>query len=321
MKNILARASLFIAVIIALVSVLALIAITPDIDRDTLEQAYQGPSSQFADWENGARVHYRDEGKRDAPVIILIHGSNASLHTWEPWVKLLQDDFRLVSMDLPGHGLTGPVQGSTYTIPEMSAFVLQLMDKLDIERAYLAGNSMGGAISLQIALDQPSRVNGLVLISSAGMRRDLDDPPVGAFRFTQTAIGRAILNHVTPRFMIRSSIEKIVANPTSFVTDEMVTRYWELLRMEGSREASAIRFAGYANGNPIEPRLNEIMIPSLIIWGEKDTLIKPKYGERMHKALQNSQLFVLENAGHMAMEETPEATAQATRQFIASTQP
>jgi pimeloyl-ACP methyl ester carboxylesterase len=319
MKRIFLRASLVLAVISAIIAILAFIVITPDIDRATLEARYSGPNSQFVEWENGARVHYRDEGNRNGPTVVLIHGSNASLNTWEPWVALLGEDYRLVSMDLPGHGLTGPVPNNNYSIAEMSNFVAALMDQLGVERAYLAGNSMGGAVSLQFAIDHPDRIDGLILISAAGMRRDIDDAPVGAFRFTQTAIGRALLAYITPRFMIKRSIEKVVADPDHFVTDEMVTRYWELLRMVGSREASAVRFSGYAQRAPLEPRLGEITAPSLILWGLKDSLIKPKYGERMHNALQNSELIIYENAGHLAMEEIPEITAGATRQFIETT--
>jgi pimeloyl-ACP methyl ester carboxylesterase len=316
MRSFFLRAAFIIAVSAAGVAVLTFFAITPDIDRATLEARYAGPLSQFSDLDSGARIHYRDEGKSDGPALVLIHGSNASLNTWEPWVALLGDTYRLISMDLPGHGLTGSMANSRYTITEMSDFVVALMDRLGVEHAYLAGNSMGGAVSLQLALDYPSRVDGLILISAAGMRRDVDDPPVGAFRFTQTAIGRAALEYVTPRFMIKRSIEKIVADPAGFVTDAMVTRYWELLRMTGSREASAIRFAGYAQQAPLEPRLGEITAPSLILWGIKDSLIKPKYGTRMHDALQNSELVIYDNAGHLAMEEIPETTAQAARQFI-----
>jgi pimeloyl-ACP methyl ester carboxylesterase len=319
MKNFFLRASLTLAVIVAIVAALAFIAITPDIDRATLEARYKGESSQFAEWENGARVHYRDEGNRAGPVVVLIHGSNASLNTWESWVAILGDNYRLISMDLPGHGLTGPVPNNNYTIAEMSDFVAALMDQLGVEHAYLAGNSMGGAVSLQFAIDHPARIDGLILISAAGMRRDVDDAPVGAFRFTQTAIGRAALAYITPRFMIERSIEKIVFDPAHFVTDDMVTRYWELLRMTGSREASAVRFAGYAQQAPLEPRMSEITAPSLILWGIKDSLIKPKYGERMHDALQNSERIIYENAGHLAMEEIPETTAQAARQFIEAT--
>lgn len=319
MKPIVSRAGLFIIGIGLVAALSLLIFSTPDLPRSKLEQKYTNEQSRFLDWDDGTRLHYRDQGNPDGIAVILIHGSNASLHTWEPWVKELGDTFRLISIDLPGHGLTGPVPHSRYSIEDMSQFTLKLMDALGIPQAYLAGNSMGGAVSLRLTLDNPRRVRGLILISSAGMRRDIGDEPVGAFKLAQSAIGREMLRRITPRFMVEDTIRKIVAAPDQFITEDMVTRYWELMRLEGTREASLIRFAGYPAAEPLEPHLGDITQPALILWGQKDTLIRPIYGERMHDVMQNSRLIIYENAGHMAMEELPTQTAMATRAFIDET--
>lgn len=289
---------------------------TPDIQRSDLEDKYTSDASLFMKGEDGARLHYRDQGNRSGASLILIHGSNASLHSWEPWISELSDDFRLISLDLPGHGLTGAVPNSNYSVSDMSQYVIRLMDALNIDQAYLAGNSMGGAVSLTVALDHPERVSGLILISAAGMQRDAGDAPVGAFRLTQNVIGRQVLRHITPRNMVEDTIRKIVAEPDRFITEEMVTRYWELMRMEGTRDATITRFAGYATSAPIEPRLPNLAQPALILWGEKDTLIKPVYGERMSQIIPNNRLIIYPNAGHMAMEEVPEQSAADARAFI-----
>src|SRR3546814_1087538 len=80
---------------------------TPDTDRDAMIAKYGGPNAQFAAGPAGQNIHYRDQGRRDAPVMILLHGSNSSLQTWEPLVRRLGGDYRIVTLDLPGHGLTG----------------------------------------------------------------------------------------------------------------------------------------------------------------------------------------------------------------------
>ncbi|HEY5339109.1 MAG TPA: hypothetical protein VIJ85_12950, partial [Rhizomicrobium sp.] len=96
-----------------LVVVLALLAgafwyfSDPDISRAKLEAKYATPPSEFIMLPDGARAHVRDQGLKTGPVLVLIHGSNASLFTWEPWVSRLFQNFRIVSMDMPGHGLTG----------------------------------------------------------------------------------------------------------------------------------------------------------------------------------------------------------------------
>ena len=84
---------------------------TPDIPRSVLEAKYATPPSEFLMLPDGARAHLRDVGPQDGMVLILIHGSMASLFTWEPWAKRLSDSFRVVSIDMPGHGLTGAVKG------------------------------------------------------------------------------------------------------------------------------------------------------------------------------------------------------------------
>ena len=80
-----------------------------DIPTDVVDARYTSANSQFSELGDLGRVHYRDEGRRQAPPIVLLHGSNASLHTFEPWVTRLEDKFRVVTIDLPGHGLTGAI--------------------------------------------------------------------------------------------------------------------------------------------------------------------------------------------------------------------
>ena len=95
----------------------------PDIPRPILEAKYAGAPSQFVMLPNGTRAHVRDRGPRDALALVLIHGSNASLYTWEPWAKQLSDQFRVVTVDLPGHGLTGAVPNRDYTQEGMVKFI------------------------------------------------------------------------------------------------------------------------------------------------------------------------------------------------------
>src|SRR5260221_10379668 len=96
---------------------------TPDMPREVLVAKYGQPPSKIIRLPNGAQVHYRDQGPAGAPVLLLLHGSSSSLHTWEPWVERLRDALRIVTLDLPGHGLTGPVPGDDYSPDGMVGFV------------------------------------------------------------------------------------------------------------------------------------------------------------------------------------------------------
>ena len=319
MSKIFMRTIIITAAIASLVASAFYFLSTPDISREEMAQKYSNESSKFIDWGNGDIVHYRDEGNAAGHTLILIHGSNASLQTWEPWVSLLKNDYRLISVDLPGHGLTGAMHNNDYQPDTMAKFIIELSDRLELENIVLAGNSMGGAVSLEVALKKPALVKGLILVSSAGMRSDVDDDQgVGAFRLARSALGREILRRVTPRSIVKDTLEKIVADPANFVTEERVDLYWDMLRMEGTRDANLIRFAGYAKRQPLDDQLSMITAPTLILWGNYDTLIKPKYGERMQKAISGSQLIIYENAGHMAMDEIPEETATDARRFLSA---
>src|SRR5579862_7618402 len=103
------KALVFLFVIIVVLGALCWFLFTPDIPRAVLVAKYARPPSEFMTLADGARIHFRDRGPKSAPAIVLVHGANASLFTWEPWAIRLSDAFRVVSIDLPGHGLTGEV--------------------------------------------------------------------------------------------------------------------------------------------------------------------------------------------------------------------
>ena len=109
---------------------------------------------------DGRLVHLRDEGPRDAPVIVLLHGSNADLHTWQPWVDALSDDYRVIRFDQRGHGLTGPAGDGDYTLTAFGADIDAVTAALGVERFVLAGNSMGGAIAMGYAIANPEGSTG-----------------------------------------------------------------------------------------------------------------------------------------------------------------
>ena len=121
---------------------------------------------------DGLRIHYRDEGS--GPVLVLLHGVASSLHTWDGWVAEMKDQYRIIRLDLPAHGLTGPDPGvERYDTQYMVEKLDRFLDKLGIERLSLAGNSLGGFISWNYALQRPQRVDKLILIDSAGYPQEM----------------------------------------------------------------------------------------------------------------------------------------------------
>ena len=305
---------------VALIALLAgLIAIlwTPDTDAAAMQAKYGGPPSRFLDLGRGLRVHVRDEGPRGAPVLVLLHGSNADLHTWDGWARSLASRYRIVRYDQIGHGLTGPSPTRDY---RPQAFVDQLdavAIRLGLERFVLAGNSMGGAVAWRYALAHPERLTGLVLIDAAGAPlRAKARLPLG-FRLARTPGLRDLIMNLTPRALIERSLRQTVAREES-VTPAMVDRYWELLRYPGNRQATVDRFS--VPPEPARPeRLRALRVPTLVMTGEEDRLIPPSSARWFAATIPGSRLQAYPGVGHIPMEEVPEQTAADLNGWLRTT--
>jgi len=284
----------------------------PDRSLESLVPRWAPPPSDFLDLD-GLLVHYRDQGPSSDPVpLVLIHGTSASLHTWEGWVAELARTRRVISFDLPGFGLTGPNADGDYSDARYIAFVRQFLARLGVGRAILAGNSLGGEIAWQLALADPAHVAGLVLVDAAGYDFVPESVPLG-FRIARTPVLREGMRWVLPRRAIEDSVTDVYGDPGR-VTTALVDRYYELTLREGNRVALMQRLAQLAPG-PVE-RLPEIKVPTLILWGGRDRLIPPAWGQAFHKAIPDSRLVVFPKLGHVPQEEDPAATLAALRDWL-----
>mgnify|MGYP005843325809 CR=1 FL=1 len=308
------------ALVIIAVGVIIAAFLRFDIPREDLTAKYASEASQFIELASGAVAHVRDEGNRDGETIVLVHGSNASLHTWEPWVAELGDTFRIVTLDLPGHGLTGAVPGGGYSVADMAGFTREVTQTLGLGRFTLGGNSMGGAVTLHYAARYPADLEGMILVDAAGIAREDSETSSGeaarSFSLvTMPVVGQA-LRWLTPRFVFENGLRGVFVDQ-SIVTDEMVTRYLELNVMAGTREATQARFARPRQPLPDET-VRAMEIPALVMWGDKDPLIPVSVGERLHALLPASTLVIYENVGHIPMEEVAVRSAADVRGFMAA---
>jgi pimeloyl-ACP methyl ester carboxylesterase len=297
-----------LAVIAILLVALFLIFRTPDTDPKAMRAKYAQSPSHFVALDNGERVHLRDEGPRNGVPIVLLHGSNADLHTWQPWVDRLVQTHRVIRFDQRGHGLTGPAPDGDYSRTAFAADVERVANALKLDRFVLAGNSMGGGIALEYALAHPDRLAGLVLVDAAGAPQT--EKAKGNIGFTLARLPATswLMRSITPRSLIEKSLRQSVTNK-GVVTDASVDRYWELLRYPGNRQATATRF-----GTPQTPftaaQLAGVNVPTLIIWGERDPLIPLSSGRWLAQHIPAGQIAVLPGIGHIPMEEAPDASAR-----------
>lgn len=301
---------------------LALVAVTgvgvalswaPDRPVETLTARWAPPPSQFVPLQ-GMQVHLRDEGPRTDPQpIVLLHGTSASLHTWDGWADALKDQRRVIRMDLPGFGLTGPMPDGDYRLTRYVNFVIALLDQLGVQQAVLAGNSFGGNLAWKIAVDHPQRVSKLVLVDAAGYPFDPASMPIG-FKIAQIPALRPMMEHTLPRSMIESSVRNVYGDPSK-VTPELVDRYQELTLRSGNRSALVERFRQSPSGE-FTAQIPQVRQPTLILWGGQDRLIPPDNALRFQRDIAGSRLVMFDALGHVPHEEDPEQTVAAVQAFL-----
>ena len=284
-----------------------------DIPLDTLKSKYTTAASAFVDVMQ-MQVHYRDEGnKNDSLPLVLIHGTGASLHTWEESVKLLTDSFRVITLDLPAYGLTGPNPKRVYSQEFYVQFIDEFLKRIHVNKCIIGGNSLGGAIAWNYTYEHPSKVEKLILIDAAGYPMISESKPI-AFTLAQIPVLKHMLNYITPRFLAKKSVMNVYDDPSK-VTEKVVDRYFDLILREGNRQAFVDRmnFSTYPDHLI---RLRTIKTPTLIVWGENDKLIPIENAQKFHADLPNDTLVVLEKTGHIPMEENPNRTVDAIRLFL-----
>jgi pimeloyl-ACP methyl ester carboxylesterase len=284
-------------------------------DTSWIEAKYSNPSSHFVTID-GNRVHYRDEGQDEglgeetAEVIILLHGTASSLHTWDSWSHGLKDKYRIVRMDLPGFGLTGPDVNNRYEVSDDVKFLSAFMQKLGISSAHMAGSSLGGRIAWQYALDFPDQVQSLTLINALGYPQ-AQWPP--AIEMGQWPVVDKIMAHFSPRFMYEIGLKEVYFNK-ALVSDQLVDRYFELSRYPGNMAAFPRRVK--ASLDQDSSLISQIKVPTLILWGEEDRYFPVASAYQFKKDISGAQLYVYPGVGHLPMEEVPQRSMKNFYEFI-----
>ena len=307
-----------VILLLAALAVLFFWGYAPDTAAAQMETKYGSASSRFAELEPGLRVHYRDEGKRNGRVLVLIHGSNASLHTWEPWVAILGRNYRIISLDLPGHGLTGKNPAGVYDNTSYVGVVDRLLTKLNVDKAVIGGNSMGGGVSWLYALEHPAKVEALLLVDASGQPyAKSGETPLG-FRLMRMPVIKEAARFIAPRSIFESSV-KTSMSVQSKIDDKLIDRYWELNRYPGNREATMQRFASPKSMAPsTQERLSTIKVPVMILWGAEDNLIPVTSAKWFAQALPQAKLVIYPEVGHIPMEEIPEKSANDVNMWLGS---
>ena len=289
----------------------------PDVPVQALVARWGLPPSEFID-VRGQLVHLRDEGPRNDPApLLLLHGTGASLHTWEGWAAALKGKKRVIRIDLPGFGLTGPFAGQyasdDYRGDSYARFVLDLLDALDVPRASIGGNSLGGEVAWRAVVMAPQRFDKLILVDASGYAFAPDELPLG-FRVARVPLLNRIGETLLPRALVAATLRSVYGDPTR-VNDDMIERYFELALRQGNRHALGLRLQQLEMGEHAE-RIKTINRPTLVLWGGRDRLIPPINAQRFAADIHGAKLLLFDNLGHVPQEEDPARTAAAVLEFL-----
>ena len=287
---------------------LILVARTPNVSVETLKKQYTDSNSKFISVD-GLEVHYKDEG-RGFP-IVLLHGTSASLHTWDAWTKELIKNYRVIRMDLPAFGITGPNATNQYDLETYNRFLEQFLNQLKVDNFVLAGNSLGGSIGWYYASDHQEQVKQLILLDPGGFPSEKEHPLI--FRLAEIPVVNQLLKHITPRSFVKDNLKEVYFDDSK-ISEALIDRYHQMILREGSRKA----FIEKANLEVQDDtdRLSLVKAPTLIIWGEDDIWIPVGNAVRFMKELANSRLIVMEETGHVPMEERPAESVAHALKFI-----
>ncbi|EIZ80529.1 alpha beta hydrolase fold family [Novosphingobium sp. Rr 2-17] len=292
-------------------------AAPPSLSSDSaLRARYALPASRFAVIE-GETVHYVDEGAKDRPAILLVHGSFASLLQWNAWAAQLSRHYRVIRYDLSPAGLSGPSPGNDYSIARRIRVIDGLMDKLGIARFVIVGTSSGGLPAAAYAAKRPQRVRGVVLNNIAA----------GPFKIDYAALPQALKDavaadakhpdHHSPEFWRQILLNNVV--DSAKVTPELVAQWTAFNDRTLGDPAIGKAVTATSSFDRTPDDLRAITAPALVLWsGDDHETTLAIHGQRTLELLgsKDKTLKVVDHCGHMAPLDCPAASLSPVEAFL-----
>ena len=300
-----------VLVLLAISAAIAACFFRFDLDPALLEARYANGPSRFVE-AAGIRFHIRD--RRQGPVLVLLHGQSANFTVWEGAAALLATNHRVISVDLPGHGLTGPDPAERYSPQGLAQSLDALMVSLGVTRFALAGNSLGGGVAGEYARAHPDKLSALILLDPLGA--PVLGPMPTAFAAQTVPIVGPLVHWFTPQWMVGPVLATTYGDPSKLTASESEA-FYELLLRAGNRDAQYKTLLGAVN-TTLPNRLFGITTPTLLLWGSRDSWISPAHAAWFVAHIPGIELHMLAGLGHQPMLEDPAATVAAMMPFLAA---
>jgi pimeloyl-ACP methyl ester carboxylesterase len=253
---------------------------------------------------DGLPVRYRRAGRGPA-VLLLLHGTTSSLEHFDRATAILQGCFDVIRPDLPGFGLTGARRDRDYRVATYAATMASFMAELGVERYALAGNSLGGNIAWNMALDYPRHLSALVLVNATGYPEKT--LPLG-MRLARNPVARPLMRAVMPRRMVESGLRQSVGPHSTIVDDAMVDRVHRMWNRDGNRSA----FVDFVNTDQSDrsTELSSIDVPTLVL---RSAGID---GQHFARDIPGAIEAIAPDTGHLLPEENPAWFAEHVATFL-----
>jgi pimeloyl-ACP methyl ester carboxylesterase len=312
-------------IIFTMIMVLAgLLLWTPDLSFERLKAFYETPQSQLIQTpESLIFAEDSNPAATDKATLVLIHGFGSSLQTWDEWTRLLKPHLRIVRFDLPGFGLSTAPTSNDYSDGADMRRLEQLIDAKKLDSFMIAGHSIGGRMAWMYAAKHPEKVTHLVLLSPDGFPSEpekafsqgADFKPAHTY---DTPFYLGLMRYALPKWAVKMALESAFADP-GLMTEQTLSRYHDMLLAPGVRASMLERMQQTMS---IDPRssLRSIHMPTLILWGDQDSMIPVSNLADYQREMPTAQWSVLKDTGHLIQEESGEESAKTFLSFIGKLQ-
>ncbi len=285
------------------------------VPLEELKKKYTNASSKFLELD-GMQVHYRVEG--EGKPVVLIHGTGSCLQTWDVWTdSLIKNHYKVVRLDMPAFGLTGPRKDNDYSVKMYVGFLDRFLHQIGIDTFSIGGNSLGGQIAWCYAATYPEKVNNLILVDPGGFYSKEKGNGAIIFKLAKIKWLANLMSKMDTKIIVNQTLKDVYEDDAK-ITKEQTQLYYDMSLREGNRESFSARVQ--LIDSEVHPDVRAIQAPTLIQWGKQDKLIDVSMADHFTE-IPHSRLVVYDGVGHSPQEEIPARSVRDAMDFIQNNGP